>query len=196
MEAAVKAAVSGVQQFSEENASALNEAVTGFFADRVRRWLTDVVGVSGDTADAVMAVGWSRLPDAVARAEALEQVREADSFRSLALAFKRVRNITEDQPDAEVDAGLFRQPEENELHEATVGFRSALERFMPERQVVEAFSAMEPLADVLERFFVEVLVMCDEDELRSNRIAILKQLGREFSTLADLSKLQVEGGEE
>jgi len=38
--------------------------------------------------------------------------------------------------------------------------------------------------------------MCESEDVRSNRIAILKQLGREISTLADLSKLQVEGGEE
>jgi glycyl-tRNA synthetase beta chain len=55
---------------------------------------------------------------------------------------------------------------------------------------------MEPLADILERFFVEVLVMCEDGKLRANRIALLKELGREFSQLADLSKLQVEGGEQ
>ncbi len=196
MSAAIGAAISGAEKFTEDDDGVLTEAVTAFVADRVRRWLTDIVGVSGDTADAVMAVGWSRLPDTVARAEALERVREAESFRSLALAFKRVRNITEGQPDAEVDAGLFEHAEERELHEATEDFQDALDRFMPERRVDEAFAAMEPLADVLERFFVEVLVMCESEDVRSNRIAILKQLGREFSTLADLSKLQVEGGEE
>ena len=143
-----------------------------------------------------MAVGWARLPDTVARAEALERVREADSFRSLALAFKRVRNITGDQPEGEVDSELFAQPEERELHQATLAFRNSLGEFLPERRVDEAFMAMEPLADVLERFFVEVLVMCDDEKLRANRIALLKELGTDFSTLADLSKLQVEGGDE
>ena len=109
-------------------------------ADRVRRWLTDIVGVSGDTADAVMAVDWSNLPAAVVRAEALERVREAENFRSLALAFKRVRNITDGQPDRGVDPGLFEQAEERELHEATRVFRHALEEFVPEQRVDEAFA--------------------------------------------------------
>lgn len=192
---AITMAVDGVAEFSEHSDKALAEAVTSFVADRVRRWLTDVVGVAGDAADAVMEVGWFRLPDAVARAEALERVREADSFRTLALAFKRVRNITDGQPDGEVDVGLMDQDEERELYEATSEFQATLERLLPERRVEEAFSAMEPLADVLERFFVEVLVMCEDEEVRSNRIALLKQLGRDFSKLADLSKLQVEGGD-
>ena len=59
----------------------------------------------------------------------------------------------------------------------------------------DAFAAMGELADVLERFFVEVLVMTDDETLRLNRVALLKMLGREFMKLADLSKLQIEGGD-
>ncbi|MDX2438831.1 MAG: glycine--tRNA ligase subunit beta [Acidobacteriota bacterium] len=195
LEAAITAAVNLVEQYSEDGADDLEQAVTDFVADRVRRWLTDVVSVSGDTADAVMAVGWFNLPNTVARAGALQRVREADSFRSLALAFKRVRNITADQPDGDVDPALFEQAEERELYEATQVFRAALQELLPDRRVEEAFQSMEPLADVLERFFVEVLVMCEDEKVRANRIALLKNLGREFSELADLSKLQVEGGE-
>ncbi len=194
-EAAITAAVKLVKQYSEDGADDLEQAVTDFVADRVRRWLTDVVGVSGDTADAVMAVGWFNLPNTVARAGALQHVREADSFRSLALAFKRVRNITADQPDGDVDPALFEQAEERELYEATQVFRAAIQELLPDRRVEEAFQSMEPLADVLERFFVEVLVMCEDEKVRANRIALLKNLGRDFSELADLSKLQVEGGE-
>jgi glycyl-tRNA synthetase beta chain len=192
---AVDAAVAAVAEYGEGDRRELTAAVTAFVADRVRRWLTDVVDVSGDTADAVMAAGWSDLPGAVARAEALETVRSSPTFRSLALAFKRVRNITDGQPDAEVNPEIFEQPEEHELHEATRKFGCALEDLLPELRVEEAFTAMEPLADILERFFVEVLVMCDDERVRDNRIALLKELGRLFMDLADLSKLQVEGGE-
>ena len=58
----------------------------------------------------------------------------------------------------------------------------------------EAFAAMGELAEVLDRFFVEVLVMCDDEKTRDNRVALLTKLRREFMTLADLSRLQVDGG--
>ena len=189
-------AVKRVALFSKEPAQDLERGVSEFLADRVRRWLTDVAGVGGDTAEAVMAVGWFDLPDTMARANALQRVRESASFRSLALAFKRVRNISEGQPDSEVDEKLFSQPEEHELHRATVEFAGALEELLPARRVGDAFAAMEPLADILERYFVEVLVMCDDQRIRLNRIALLKNLGRQFMNLADLSKLQIEGGEQ
>ena len=174
----------------------VTSAVTEFVADRVRRYLIDVVGVSFDSADAVMAAGWSRLPELVARARALEGAREADAFRWLALAFKRVRNITDGQPDGTVDPAKFRQAEEGELHDHSEAFARRLEECLATRRFGDAFAAMAELADALERFFVEVLVMHEDDELRRNRIALLKALGREFEKLADLSKLQIEGGDE
>jgi glycyl-tRNA synthetase beta chain len=195
LEDAVAKASSAVADRSVDTADTIAAAVGVFVADRVRRWLVDIVGVSGDTAEAVMAAGWARLPDAVARAEALERVRQGESIRSLALAFKRVRNITEGQPDTAVDPEIIDQPEEQQLLEATRRFQDALEELLPEKRVDEAFAAMEPLADILERFFVEVLVMCENEQKRNNRIALLKDLGRQFMGLADLSKLQVEGGE-
>ncbi len=192
----IEKAVGPAAGYSEQEGPTLTAVVTAFVEERVRRWLMDNVGVAFDTADAVMAVGWGRLPAAEERARGLERVREAPTFRSLALAFKRVRNITEGQPEAEADPARFTDDAERSLHRATNEFRSALAELLPEQRVEEAFAAMEPLADVLEQFFVDVLVMCEDSQLRSNRIALLKDLGREFSRLADLSMLQVEGGEQ
>jgi len=192
----IQAAVDAVADFSKDGEESVAESVTAFVADRVRRWLTDFVKVSGDTADAVMAADWSNLPAAVLRAEALERVRTSENFRILALAFKRVKNITAGQPDRGVDPELFELAEERELFAATEEFAERVQGLLPKKQVEEAFLAMEPIAEILERFFVEVLVMCEDERVRDNRIALLKQLGQQFMELADLSKLQVEGGQE
>jgi glycyl-tRNA synthetase beta chain len=191
----IEAAVASVAEFSNEDQTAVTEAVSDYIGERVRRWLMDTVGVAFDTADAVMAADWSNLPAAVVRAQALEGARTSDNFRWLALAFKRVRNITDGQPDAGVDPGLFEMEEERALHETTEEFQKQLQSLLPEGKVDQAFAAMEPIADKLEQFFVEVLVMCEDERVRDNRIALLKELGRQFIELADLSKLQVEGGE-
>ncbi len=174
----------------------VREQLEAFLADRVRRWLVDVVGVAGDTADAVMGAGWTRLPSLAVRARALEAVRGRPEFLALALAFKRVRNITGGQPDAGIDPALFQEDAERELHREAVAFHETLETELAAGRVEEAFAAMGRLAEVLDRFFVDVLVMSEDESIRANRIALLKQLGRDFLTLADLSRLQVEGGEQ
>jgi glycyl-tRNA synthetase beta chain len=188
-------AVGAVAEHSEEGAEAVTGAVIDYVGDRVRRWLIDAEAVAFDTADAVMAADWSNLPAAIKRARALEKVRSSENFRTLALAFKRVRNITDGQPDRGIDPQLFEKDEERELYDTTVDFAEKLRGLLPKGEVEEAFAAMEPIADILERFFVEVLVMCEDEGVRGNRIALLKELGRQFMELADLSKLQVEGGD-
>jgi glycyl-tRNA synthetase beta chain len=195
LEALVDAAVSGVASKASEDPAEVTKAVTSFMADRLRRRLTDVSGVAGDTADAVMATRWADPSEATARAEALEAVRSDDSFRALALAFKRVRNITDGHDGGEVDPSLFEHDEEKELFESIKTFHTDLERLVPEHRVTEAFEAMIPIADTLDRFFIEVMVMAEDEKIRANRIALLKQLGEDFLTLADLSILQIDGGE-
>jgi glycyl-tRNA synthetase beta chain len=192
----VARAVASVSEHSVDSAPTVIAAVTDFLADRVRRYLVDVIGVSGDTADAVMAAGWYRLPGLIARARALEGVRGQASFRLLAQAFKRVQNITADQPDGEVAETRFEMDAERDLWEAVQTFHRRLAELLPERRVDDAFAAMAPMADVLDQFFLDVLVMAEDPSVRTNRIALLKTLGRDFLTLADLSKLQIEGGDE
>lgn len=180
----------------DRSAADVVEVVAEFVADRVRRYLIDVVGASFDTADAVMAAGWTRLPDLIARARALDSARAAEAFRWLALGFKRVRNITEGQPEGIVDPVVFQQAEEHELHGEVEAFRDRLDECLAAGRFDDAFAAMAVLADVLERFFVAVLVMAEDERVRANRIALLAALRREFERLADLSRLQIEGGNE
>ncbi len=188
-------ALESVKPAVGETAPTTLDAVTTFLLDRVRRYLVDVVGVAGDTAEAVLAADWTRLPAAAARARALEAVRAEAAFRVLSLAFKRVRNITDGQPDAPVEPALFSEPAERELYAAASEFNRRLGPLLAAGRVDDAFDAMGPIAEVLDRFFVDVLVMAEDAAVRGNRIALLKLLGRDFLHLADLSKLQIEGGE-
>ena len=194
LEEAITAAMKGLEDVVEAPAAETVSAVREFMADRVRRYLSDQVGVSNDAADAVMAAGWADLPELRARAEALDAVRTSPQMRALGLAFKRVKNITEDAVDSAVDAGLFEQEEERELHEAAEVFFGRLNDCVGARRFDDAFASMGELAEVLDRFFVEVLVMCDDEKVRDNRVALLSKLRRDFMTLADLSRLQVDGG--
>lgn len=193
---AVGSAVGGFGELIEDSTEETTTTVNEFMADRVRRYLRDLIGVSGDTADAVMAAGWGDLPELRARAEALDVARTSEQIRALSLAFKRVKNITEDATENVVDPGIFETDEERELHAASEVFAGKLSVCVGARRFSDAFTAMGELAAVLDRFFVEVLVMDENQKLRDNRVALLTRLRRDFMTLADLSRLQVDGGKE
>ena len=66
--------------------------------ERVRFYLTSVAGVAAEVADAVLGARWGVVPDDVARARALDTVRQRPEFAQLAVAFKRVRNILAKNP--------------------------------------------------------------------------------------------------
>jgi glycyl-tRNA synthetase beta chain len=191
---AVQTATDGLDEVVETPPAEVAAVVRDFMADRVHRYLTQEVGVGADAADAVMAAGWRRLPELVARARALDAVRTSPQMRALGLAFKRVKNITEGAPEPVVDPGLFETDDERELHAASEVFAARLSECVGARRFDDALAAMGELAEVLDRFFVEVLVMSDDALVRDNRVALLTVLRREFLTLADLSRLQVDGG--
>ena len=49
------------------------------------------------------------------------------------------------------------------------------------------------LESAIDRFFDEVMVMAENEAVRNNRLALLAELLREFTTVADFSEI---GGEE
>jgi len=50
-------------------------------------------------------------------------------------------------------------------------------------------TAREPV----DKFFDKVMVMVDDEKVRANRLALLRTLLKEFSTIADFSEIVTEG---
>jgi glycyl-tRNA synthetase beta chain len=71
----------------------LDDALAGFFRERLEYYLHDVLGLEYDTVNAVQAAGADDVVDAVARARAVSQVRHAEDFEHISIAFKRIKNI-------------------------------------------------------------------------------------------------------
>ena len=47
--------------------------------------------------------------------------------------------------------------------------------------------------DAIGKFFDEVMVMVEDEKVRANRLALLRTLLKEFSTIADFSEIVTEG---
>ena len=57
------------------------------------------------------------------------------------------------------------------------------------RQYEPALARIATLRPLADRFFDKVLVMAEDPAVRANRLALLKSLLREFSTIADFSEI-------
>ncbi|MFZ2331355.1 MAG: DALR anticodon-binding domain-containing protein, partial [Atribacterota bacterium] len=58
----------------------------------------------------------------------------------------------------------------------------------------EIYACLETLNEVIDVFFDEVLVMVDDENLRNNRLALLKNIADLYFTVADLSKIALAKG--
>jgi glycyl-tRNA synthetase beta chain len=167
------------------------EELGKFFAERLRS-LLERRGHSYDEISAVLNVGVWDFTDAADRARALSDARRHMDFRALILAFKRIRNIVGVEDHGAPSPELYREEAERVLASDFLQARQAIADFVAERQYREAMETIASIAPSLDRFFVDVLVNCPEQDLRRNRLALLASIQKEFTSLADFSEIVVE----
>jgi glycyl-tRNA synthetase beta chain len=171
--------------------------VLEFLLDRAKFVLREREKFSYDEVNAVFRAGADDLVDAQKRLGALKQIRKSKNFEPLAVSFKRIRNILEKSNfKAEGQAirpELFEHAAERELFSAV---RSAAAKVQAEKRAGKYQEALEVIAGLrkaVDDFFERVMVMAEKEDVRKNRLALLSEILREFTTVADFSEL---GGEE
>jgi glycyl-tRNA synthetase beta chain len=164
-------------------------ALRSFLEERVRYYLTAAAGVKPEVADAVLAARWGVVPDDVARARALDAVRGEEVFGSLAVAFKRVRNMVSKSGAGRFVGQLLREPAEKELLAAVSRAEKEVQRAVERGEHEAGLRALAKLAAPLDTFFTDVLVICEDKDLRAARLALLARVEKVFLRLADVSRL-------
>lgn len=151
-----------------------------------------------DVVNAVLASGSDNSVDAMARAEAVTQVRGSDDFEAIATSFKRIKNILRQareagkNPASHVDANALQEPAEKDLAAAVEQTAPEVEQLRSGKQYAEALTTIARLRPQVDAFFDKVMVMVEDERLRSNRLALLDRLLRDFSTIADFSEIVTE----
>jgi glycyl-tRNA synthetase beta chain len=162
-----------------------------FLADRIR-YVLGLGGAAYDEIEAGLAVGVASLPDLQARVDALRRARTGAGFLSVVLAAKRIANIVKDAPERAYDPALLIEPAEKDLSTAFTGMRKEIEAAAAARDYERCLARIADLAPVLDRFFVEVLVMDKDEAVRTNRIALLQAIGQTVSRVGRLTEMVVD----
>jgi glycyl-tRNA synthetase beta chain len=178
----------------EKTGDEILELLRPFLFDRIRHLLGQA-GYAYDEIEAALAAEWTSLPDLAARVEALHEVREQESFLSVALAAKRIVNIVKDHPEYPFEEEVLVEPAEKDLHRAFGELRAGIEEAAAEGEYEAGLERVAELAPVLDKFFVDVLVMDEDRKLRRNRIALLQGIERAISRIARLTEMVVDKAE-
>ena len=166
-------------------------AASGFILQRLYNQLREK-GFSHElTTLAVSAVG-SRPNQALKLLKAFQEVQGTDWFAGLVTSAVRVRNILQktDHSARTLDASLFTEAAERELHEAVELLSPRVDeavRAWDWNGLTLVLSKLEPY---ISAFFDKVLVMDNDERIRNNRIALLERCDGLFKTSGDLGLLK------
>ena len=173
-----------------------------FFADRLKVHLRDQ-GVRHNLVDAVFAVekqGGGREDDLVrllARVDALKNFLDTEDGANLLTAYKRAANILRIEEkkdgcvyDQNVDGARLEQDEESALLKHLMSVQGGILNALGEERFADAMSALATARPLVDAFFDNVTVNCDDAGLRVNRLNLLALVRNAMDPVADFSRIE------
>ncbi|MDD3726046.1 MAG: glycine--tRNA ligase subunit beta, partial [Candidatus Ratteibacteria bacterium] len=154
-------------------------------------------GISQGIRKAVMAVDSENLLALREKIDALKDFFKISSAKNILVPFIRTANILKQAKEKGITPGIF---DESLLVENT---EKELYNFYREnkeishlldgknRNYTEFLQQLGRWREIIDRFFDDVLVMCPDEKLRNNRIALLKNINDLFLLFADFSLIPI-----
>ena len=180
-----------LQEFKHEfDLEKTRELLIAFVYERLKGYCLE----QGYTADEFAAV-FSILPaqpyDFQRRLQAVQNFRALAEAESLAAANKRIANILKKSADqAATMIGQLVEPAEIKLLASAEQAEKDVIPLLAAADYQAALNRLAGLREDVDHFFDDVMVMCDDADLRASRLALLNKLATLFLQIADISKLQ------
>ncbi|MFT7130106.1 MAG: glycyl-tRNA synthetase beta chain [Gammaproteobacteria bacterium] len=168
------------------------EAAFEYMIERFRAGYLDEK-ISAEVFMAVSAKNLSIPLDIDKRVKAVNSFNQLPEAQALAAANKRVSNILaksiEVNKIGEVNEKLLSDVAEQELFKLLQEKQGQFKPLYEKNQYKEALATLADLRVAVDRFFEDVMVMVDDEAIKNNRLAMLKQLRGLFLEVADISFL-------
>jgi len=170
-----------------------------FFRERLEFYVRDVCGYAYDVVKAVLGADSDDVVDALARAEAVKRVLHMPEFQAIGAACKRMRNILRQADEKGSAPAASAEPlpdsaqEEKDLFTYLQQSGANVEDYRKRKEYLPALQLLATAREPVDKFFDKVMVMVEDQRVRANRLALLRTLLKEFSTIADFSEIVTEG---
>jgi glycyl-tRNA synthetase beta chain len=181
--------------------------VAAFFRERLEFYLRDARGFAYDVVNAVLASGADNVVDAVTRAEAVAKVRGSEDFDAIAASVKRIKNILRQATEAgkwtprnaaehpsPMRGGLEQAESDAEriLVRQAAALAVSVTQLCQEKKYDDALTELATIRRPLDDFFDKVMVMVEDEGLRSCRLSLLQTVAFTFQFIADFSEIVTE----
>ncbi|PKM92897.1 MAG: glycine--tRNA ligase subunit beta [Elusimicrobia bacterium HGW-Elusimicrobia-4] len=168
-----------------------------FIKQRLDTYLKEK-NVLQDEIDSVLSVRLVNILDAFNRAVAVHSIRKLPDFEPLAVSFKRIGNILkqagirdEGRGTRDVDENLLKEQEEKELYQKFLETKNKIEQLFKNGDYAAFLNELVLLRKPVDNFFDKVLIMVQNEEIKTNRLALLSVIYNQFIKIADFSKIVV-----
>jgi glycyl-tRNA synthetase beta chain len=166
------------------------ENITGFMEQRVEYILTSM-GYEQELVKSVISqVPTSPLKTITGRLDALRKFKQEGVFPEFLLAIKRVNNIIPKTPLPLIRPDLLAQDEEKTLYDSFMSLRDRIGPLASEGNFTDFLMIFAEITAPVNNFFDKVLVMDKNEDIKANRLSLLKEIWTTALMAADFSKLQ------
>jgi glycyl-tRNA synthetase beta chain len=138
---------------------------------------------------AVLASGELDINEIAKKVAALNEIVSSDEFKEQFTTFKRVANISKDvdlDGDLSIDVSLFKEDAEVALYTA---YEKVINQDYPDYKT--KLEALFGLKRELDRYFDDVLVNAEEEDLKRNRLHMIASIYKTFRDIADIKEITV-----
>lgn len=122
--------------------------------------------------------------------KALHTFRNSTHFTKLLEVYKRAKGQIEKEIQSSLNPNLFTHPSEKNLYHSLSSLHEPFIISLTQKDYQSAFAYLAQLQSPLATLFSEVHILCEEPNIRSNRIALLQKLCSYFTDLVDFGKIQ------
>ena len=158
--------------------------VWNFLSQRLYNYLLNR-GIKRDLVESALGINTTSIAKITNTALLLQELSNRDSFPLFVTSAVRCYRITKDLKELPSC-----NPEEFETEDERILYKFIEEFPKEEISLLERYERLLPLIDILDRFFKNVFVMVDDEKIRNNRLALLKDTYSLFSPFGDLTKVE------
>lgn len=180
--------------YIEENSLAcdfnkVRSEIFDFFMARVKNMLTEQ-RIKHDVVDAIISTGTDNIYDIVIRAEKIVNWLKGEEAQKTIVSFDRLTALSQKATSSNVVRNLL-SVDELELYDAYNKIEDKVNTYINKKEYDKALDLLGYLSDPINRYLDNVMVMVDDDNIRNNRLALIKLIRDKSLDICDLSLIQI-----
>jgi glycyl-tRNA synthetase beta chain len=167
--------------------------IKDFILQRLRFMLIEK-GYKYDILDSVLTRSPDTLNDALLRIKIIQDIYNLPRFNKIITAATRTYNLSKNSKINTINRKYFTEKEEINLYNYYIAINDKIEMAISKKEYDKVFDYLETIAEPINTFFDNVLVMEKDEKIRNNRLALLIKITEMYYNLADLSKIALAKG--